>query len=141
MARIVTGEEKLVQAKAALLDFQSKHPRSREDVQEGAVQWLADARRVTQMDVGGYIAGGGSLHPDHMAAAVTAYVVGSEGFAAWLMEQVDAGGLLPRRKREGEIKRLAKVVSDAETAIVRAQLEADTAAAEAKLAELVKANT
>jgi hypothetical protein len=42
----MTPEQKLEQARAQLLDFQSRHPRSREDVQETAEKWLADARRV-----------------------------------------------------------------------------------------------
>jgi hypothetical protein len=124
------------QAKNELLDFESKHPRSREDVQETAEKWLADARRITEINLGGYIAGGGSLHPDHMTAAVTAYIVGSDAFANWVTERVDAGGLMSRRKRSGELKRLERAVSEAEKAIMRARLQADRAAAEAQLAEL-----
>jgi hypothetical protein len=132
----MTGEERLDQAKAALLDFQSKHPRSREDVQEGAERWLADACRVSEFDLGGYLAGGGSLQRDHLASAIDAFVIASPEFAAWVREQVDAGGLMPRKKCEAEQAKLEKAVRDAETALVRARLEADKAAAVAKLAEL-----
>ena len=132
----MTAADQLAQARAALLEFQSEHPRSREDVQEGAEAWLRDARRVTHLDVAGYIAGGGSLHPDHLRAAVDAFIVDGEAFASWLKAGIDGASLLPRKKRDAELKRLEKAVKDAETAIVRAELEADKAAAEAKLAAL-----
>jgi hypothetical protein len=132
----MTLEDKLADARAALIDFQSANPRSREDVHESAEAWLADARRVTRLDVAGYVAGGGSLHPDHLNAAVLAFVVESDAFASWLTAGIDSGQLLPRKKRGGEIKRLQKAVQSCETAIVREQLEADKSAAEQKLAEL-----
>jgi hypothetical protein len=129
-------EDKLAEARAARLDFQSAHPRAKEDVAEGAAAWLADARRVTRLDVAGYIAGGGSLHHEHLNAAVTAFVVDSDAFASWMTAGIESAQLLPRKKRDAELKRLAKAVKDAETAIVREQLEAEKTAAEVKLAAL-----
>jgi hypothetical protein len=128
--------DKLAQARDALLDFQSANPRSREDVHESAEAWLRDAKQVTRLDVAGYIVGGHGLHPDHLRAAVDAFVVESDGFADWLKAGIDNGQLLPRRKRDGEIKRLERAVEEAERSIIRAELEADKAAAEAKLAAL-----
>jgi hypothetical protein len=132
----VTAAGRLAEAQAALVEFESRNPRSREDVQEGVAQWVADARKVSAVDIGGVIAGGGSLQHDHLGGVVRAYVLASDDFATWLANQVDARGLLPCKKRESELKRLQKAVADAEKAIVREKLEADRAAAEAELAKL-----
>jgi hypothetical protein len=127
-------EYKLASSREALIDFQSEHPRSREDVVEAAEGWLADAKRVTALDVGACIAGG--LQHEHLNRAILSFVVDSDAFASWLKAGIDGGSLIPRRKRDGEIKRLEKAVRDAETAIVREQLEAEKTAAETKLAAL-----
>jgi hypothetical protein len=136
----MTSGERLEAAKADLVEFQSRHPRSREGVQEEIQQWLADGRQTTKVDIGGVIVGGGSLHPDHLTAAVRAFVVDSDAFAAWITEQADARDLLPRKKLNTERAKLEKAVREAETAIVREQLQAQRAEAEAKLAELEEQN-
>jgi hypothetical protein len=128
--------EKLEQAKAELLDFQSRHPRSREDVAEAADEWLAGAQKVSAFDLATVLGGGGVLDRDHLRAVVDAFVISSSQFAAWVAEEVDARGLMSRKKQFAELAKLERAVSDAERDIVRAQLEAEKAAVESRLAEL-----
>jgi hypothetical protein len=130
--------ERLEQARAELLDFESQHPRSREHVQESCGE-LAQERREcdgSQLERDGLVRG--SFHAPQIGQAIVAFVVQSEEFGAWLREQADDGSLLPRKKRDAELKRLERAGREADTAIVRERLEREKRAAETKLAELAQ---
>jgi hypothetical protein len=118
----MTLEERLAQAEAALLDFQSEQPRSREDAREAAEAWLAEARHVTAIDLAPVFTGGGSLHPANMKAAIEAFIVASPEFERWLLSHVDGRSLLPQKKRQAKVQELEKAVRGAEKAVARDRL-------------------
>lgn len=128
-------QDKLADAREALLDFESANPRSKEDAREAAESWLETAVAVAAFDVAGAV-GGAGLQREHLALALDAYTVTSEQFRSWVLAQASGDGLLSRKDRDKRLASLRKTVQSAETAIVREQLEADKQAAEMKLAAL-----
>jgi hypothetical protein len=80
--------------------------------------------------------GGAGLQREHLALAIDAFTVASPQFRDWVLAQASVEGLLSRRERDKQLAKLEKAVREAETQIVRAQLEAEKQAAEAKLAAL-----
>jgi hypothetical protein len=130
----MTPEGKLEQARAALLGFESANPRAKEDLREAAEAWIADARHVVALDVTAAVSGG--LQREHLASVIDAFTVASPAFRDWLLAQVNDVGLISRKQRDGELKRLQKAVRDADAAVARAGLEAEKRAVEERLAAL-----
>jgi hypothetical protein len=130
----MTNEEKLTKAREELLAFESANPQAKEDLREAAEAWLRDAQRVTAIELVSVIAGG--LQREHLISAINSFVVASPAFREALLAQVNEVGLLTRKQRDSELKRLGKTVREAEAALARAGLEAERRALEERLAAL-----
>lgn len=132
----MNSAEKLATARAELLAYETRYPRSKEDVAEEAKVWLENARTTTGPDVPGLLGSAGRYGQETAYALVLAYVLDSQPFADWLLARAVDQRLPSRKEREKQLDRFRRAVRASEAACVREEIENKKAALEDELKAL-----